>query len=290
MNRVTVTPRRFVAGLVVAIATAALGACSTTAPSSAPQTSGATQSSTVANIEPFSYDIYADVLATYVNDDGFVDYAGLQQDRAALDQFAATIGQVSPATYDAWSDDEKMAFLINAYNVFTLQSIIDQTPLKSSIRDIPGVWRARQFAIAGQSKTLDNIEHDTLRKEFAEPRIHAAVNCASISCPVLRQEPFIAEKLDQQLDEQVSRWLLSPEGIQIDRDAGEVKLSSIFDWFGEDWIPAYSIEEGFSGSDKQKAALNFISQYLSDDDAAYLEAGDYRVKYLDYNWALNQQP
>jgi len=107
---------------------------------------------------------------------------------------------------------------------------------------------------------------------------------------VLLQEPYTAENLDQQLEEQVLRWIQGSEGIQIDREAVEVKISALFDWFGEDWLPAYGVDSGFEGSDKERAALNFMSQYLSDEDAAYLEAGDYRVRYLDYNWALNIQP
>jgi hypothetical protein len=237
----------------------------------------------------FSYDDYAEVLATYVDDQGLVDYVGLQQDRAKLDRFNASIGAVSQDTYRSWSDDQQLAFLINAYNSFTLQSIIDQDPLKSSIRDIPGVWRIRTFEIAGESKTLDNIEHQTIRPTFAEPRIHAALNCSAISCPVLRQDPYTADQLDQQLDEQVSRWLLSSEGIQIDREAGEVSISALFDWFGEDWLEQYGVDTGFAGSDKQRAALNFISQYVSNDDADYLRTGNYRVRYIDYNWALNSQ-
>ncbi|MGB3495809.1 MAG: DUF547 domain-containing protein [Elainellaceae cyanobacterium] len=239
--------------------------------------------------EPFSYEPYAEVLQVYVDEGGQVDYEALQQNRQQLDQFNASIGAVSAATYESWSDEQKIAFLINAYNSFTLQSIIDQDPIKPSIRDIPGVWRIRTFDIAGQSKTLDNIEHQTLRTEFNEPRIHAALNCTALSCPPLRQEPYTAEQLDQQLDQQVEQWLSSPYGVQIDRDAGEVKISEIFDWFGEDWLTDYGVEAGFTGSDKERAALNFMTQYLDDDDAAYLEAGDYQVKYLDYDWSLNQQ-
>ena len=288
-----VTKTRVIRGVMAGVAlmaSAAILGCSTISPDSAQQSNDVAQaSSTTPNVDSFSYDLYADILTTYVDDQGMVDYEGLQQNRAALDQFNASIGEVSPATYSAWSDDEKLAFLLNAYNSFTLQSIIDQNPLKSSIRDIPGVWRIRRFDIAGESKTLDNIEHQTIRVDFSEPRIHAAVNCSAISCPVLRLEPYTADKLEQQLEEQTSRWLLSPEGIQIDRDAGEVRISALFDWFGEDWLAAYSVDSGFEGSAKQRAALNFISKYINDEDAAYLEAGDYRVRYIDYNWALNIQ-
>lgn len=237
----------------------------------------------------FSYEPYAELLQTYVDENGMVDYQSLQQNRQGLDQFNASIGAVSSATYESWSDNQKIAFLINAYNSFTLQSIIDQDPIKDSIRDIPGVWRIRTFEIAGESKTLDNIEHQTLRKDFNEPRIHAALNCTALSCPPLRPEPYVADQLDQQLDEQVEKWLSSSYGVQIDREAAEVKISEIFDWFGEDWLADYGVESGFAGSDKERAALNFMTQYLEPEDAAYLEAGDYQVKYLDYDWSLNQK-
>ncbi|MEO1521185.1 MAG: DUF547 domain-containing protein [Cyanobacteria bacterium J06633_2] len=281
MNRSTVLGFTLLASAIV------LGGCSAISSTSSSSSDAVAQ--VAANSEPFTYDAYAEILETYVDDEGFVDYLGLQQNRTGLDRFNASIGAVSPETYNSWSEDEQLAFLINAYNSFTLQSIIDQDPLKSSIRDIPGVWRIRRFSIAGESKTLDNIEHQTIRVDFNEPRIHAAVNCSAISCPVLRREPFNGENLDQQLEEQTARWLLSSEGIQINRDAGEVRISALFDWFGEDWVGDYSVESGFDGSDKQRAALNFISQYISEEDAEYLQAGGYRVRYLDYNWALNDQ-
>lgn len=261
--------------------------CST--PSSEEPSSEEISSPSSDEADAFSYEPYAELLQTYVDENGMVDYESLQQNRQGLDQFNASIGAVSPATYESWSDEQKIAFLINAYNSFTLQSIIDQDPIKDSIRDIPGVWRIRTFEIAGESKTLDNIEHQTLRKDFNEPRIHAALNCTALSCPTLRQEPYRADQLDQQLDEQVEQWLLSPYGVQIDREAGEVKISEIFNWFGEDWLADYGVESGFAGSDKERAALNFMTQYLSEEDAAYLEAGDYQVKYLDYDWSLNQK-
>lgn len=113
-----------------------------------------------------------------------MDYAGLQANREQLDRFNRSIGKVAPEVYLGWSYAEKLAFLINAYNCFTLQSIIDQQPLKQSIRQIPGVGKRRKFEIAQSQKTLENIEHDTIRQDFNEPRIHAAVVCAAINCPI----------------------------------------------------------------------------------------------------------
>lgn len=238
---------------------------------------------------PFSYDLYAEVLKRYVDDNGRIDYDALKENRESLDQFNQTFGAVPAETYAQWSDQEKIAFLINAYNAFTLQSIIDQTPMKASIRDIPGVWRIRQFDIAGERKTLDNIEHQTLRVDFNEPRIHMALVCAAISCPVLRTEPYTGAKLDEQLEDQVNQFLNSPQGFRIDRDQNKVYLSSIFQWFGDDWKASYTPENGFSGNDAERAVLNFVSQYMTPSDRTYLETGEYEIVYLDYDWSLNKQ-
>lgn len=263
-----------------------LGGCA--AISSTPPT-GVEQTANQQTITPYDLEQYGVSLSEYVNEQGLVDYEGLQGDRASLDQFNISLNEVLPSTYDSWSDSEKIAFLTNAYNSLTLASIVDQTPLKSSIRNIPGVWRVRKHAIMGDSKTLDTIEHGILRKDFNEPRIHAALVCGAFSCPPLRNEPYTAEALDAQLDDQVTQWLTGEHGLKIDREQRTVFISSIFDWFGEDWETSYSTTEGFTGSDTQKAVLNFISNYVSEEDAAYLRAGDYRVKYLDYDWSLNKQ-
>lgn len=257
--------------------------------SSTPTEPDATEQAATNPAAPFDYSLYAGVLEQYVADDGFVDYEGLQANPDALLQFNQSLGQVSPETFDRWSREEQMAFLINAYNSLTLQSIIDQDPLKDSIRDIPGVWRIRRFEVLGSAKTLDEIEHGILRPDYQDPRIHAAVNCSAISCPVLRTEPYVGDRLDQQLDEQVDRWINSPEGIQIDRANNTVAISELFNWFGEDWLADYGTDDGFTGNDKQRAALNFISQQVSPEDAEYLRQGDYDLSYLPYDWSLNIQ-
>ncbi|MGB3613516.1 MAG: DUF547 domain-containing protein, partial [Elainellaceae cyanobacterium] len=161
-------------------------------------------------------------------------------------------------------------------------------PLKASIRDIPGVWKIRKFDIAGDAKTLDTIEHGVLRKDFDEPRIHAALVCAAISCPPLRSEPFRGEALDAQLDDQVNQWLASGQGLVVDQESDRVAISSIFQWFGEDWVPQYENDQ-FPGSDTEKAVLNFVSDYVDPETKAYLEGDTYEVTYLNYDWSLNKQ-
>jgi len=129
--------RRLVVGAILTTSVALAGSCSTVSSNDSQLSTDVTESSTSADTTPFSYDLYEEVLATYVDDQGLVDYKGLQQNRDALDQFNASIGDVSPETYAGWSDAEKMAFLINAYNAFTLQSIIDQEPLSPAF----GIFR-----------------------------------------------------------------------------------------------------------------------------------------------------
>ncbi|NJM96165.1 MAG: DUF547 domain-containing protein [Phormidesmis sp. RL_2_1] len=248
------------------------------------QSSGAAADATV-NLPAF-----ATVLSTYVDDKGLVNYEALQANRQQLDAFNASLALTTPATYESWEAADQIAFLINAYNSLTLKAIIDESPIKASIKDIPGVWRFDQHPILQSQQTLNNIEHDILRANFSEPRIHAALVCAALSCPYLRQEPFTGENLDAQLDDQVQIFLSRPEAFEIDRENNEVRLSAIFDWFGQDWVPGFAPESGFAGNDNERAVLNFISGYLEETDRAYLQQGDYQVSYSYYDWSLNRQP
>ncbi|MEM7757415.1 MAG: DUF547 domain-containing protein [Cyanobacteria bacterium P01_A01_bin.40] len=243
----------------------------------------------VAANQAFDYQDFGDVLQTYVNDQGLVDYAGLQANREQLDRFNQSLGDVTAETYASWSEAEQIAFLTNAYNAFTLQSIIDQNPLKDSIRDISGVWNRRKFTLAGEQRTLNNIEHDILRKEFNEPRIHVALVCAAMSCPPLRNEPYFPETLDAQLNDQTIKFAASPHGFSLDTQDKRVYISSIFKWYGQDFEPSYGTKTKFNGNDKQRAVLNYLSPVLKSETQTFLNQEDYKVKYLDYDWSLNKQ-
>jgi Protein of unknown function, DUF547 len=271
--------------LIVPVAAIALLTSCTNTP---PLAQSANPAAATASAQPLSYETYGTVLKTYVNAKGLVDYSTLQANPQPLKTFVANLGAVPPSTYAAWSEPDKIAFLINAYNAITLESIIDQKPLKKSIKDIWGVWNLNKHALLGEAKTLDNIEHQILRKQFNEPRIHAALVCAAMSCPPLRPEPYTGAKLNTQLDDQVRQWL-STQGLQIDRTQNKVKISAIFDWFGDDWQKQYSIEGKFAGNAKQRATLNFISRYISAPDRDFLAQGKYKLSYLNYDWSLNRQ-
>ena len=266
-----------------------LSGCSSAASSQVNAGAVTAQAGVVTGADEVNTAALASVLEKYVNERGLVDYEGLQADRQALDAYNASLQLTSQESFDSWSEAEQIAFLINAYNSLTLKSIIDESPIKDSIKDIRGVWRFNKHGILGGEQTLNNIEHDILRKNYDEPRIHAALVCAAISCPYLRTEPFVGAELDAQLDDQVRIFLGQPDVFVVDRERGEVVLSSIFDWFTEDWAASFSPDEGFKGSGDERAVLNFISAYVDEADAEYLKTGDYRVRYADYDWALNRQ-
>ena len=116
-----------------------------------------------------------------------------------------------------------------------------------------------------------------------------ALVCAAMSCPILRNEAYTAEELDLQLEDQTKKFIASSQGFKINREQKIVYLSSIFKWYGQDWLPNYGTENKFTGSKKEKAVLNFISQYLNSQDRQYLEQGNYKISYLGYDWSLNKQ-
>lgn len=185
------------------------------------------QSTEVGNSQPLDYQDYATVLSTYVNQLGQVNYGQLKENRADLDRFNQSLGEITPATYAGWTEPEQIAFWINAYNSLTLQAIIDNYPVES-IRKIPGVWKSLQFPVLGEPITLDAIKHQILRQEFNEPRIHMALVCASVGCPNLLQEPYRGETLETQLNDNTRIFLSLERHFSLDPDKERVNLSSIF--------------------------------------------------------------
>jgi hypothetical protein len=249
----------------------------------------------------FAYDDYAAVLSEYVDEEGLVDYAGLSKNRGNLDAFATALANLDGTSYERWNEREKVAFWINVYNGLTLQLIVDHYPIepsmiksvvfpKNSIMQIPGAWKKVTFEVMGERKTLDSIEHEILRAGFDEPRIHMALVCAALSCPILRNEPYVAQRLDEQLNDQARMFLANEKKFRIDREGGVVKLSKIFDWFAEDFVDRYGTgDPSGKRSEKTQAVLNFIRGYVNAADAEYLTSGDYKVKHLKYDWTLNEK-
>jgi hypothetical protein len=246
--------------------------------------------------DTFHIDNYAAVLQAVVGEDGTVDYAALAAHPERLREFLASIDLLTADTYEAWDEDARVAFWINAYNALTLALIVEHYPIvgkageypSSSIRQIAGAWDTISFPVMGEQMTLDHIENAILRGEFGEPRIHMALVCAARSCPPLRREPYAGPDLDAQLDAQTRRFLASPHGFAVDRDAGVVRLSAIFDWFAHDFVEEYGRAPGRFDTPRQ-AVMNFVGRYVSDAHRAYLETDAYRVEYLEYDWTLNER-
>lgn len=256
---------------------------------------------------PFSYAPYARVLKRFVDGKGMVDYAGLKADRGDLDLFVRMVGRLDPKVYDAWPTPAKLAFWTNAYNALTLKLIVDYYPIKprpfgkvlgpaNSIKQIPKRWKSRFFLAMGKAMSLDQIEHEMLRQKgveadkriFEEPRIHVALVCAAASCPPLRNEPFDATRLQAQFADQARKFLADPKRFRIDTEADAVYLSSIFKWFGGDFVAKYLPADGFGSSDDSvRATLNYVAGSVKGEQAEYLRRGEYKVKYLTYDWSLN---
>jgi hypothetical protein len=216
-------------------------------------------------------------------------YAGMAGERAALKAYLATLSDISQATFDGFSKPQQMAFLINAYNAFTVELILTRYPKLASIKDlgsfVQSPWKKKDVPLLGALVSLDHIEHDTLRAKgrYDDPRVHFAVNCASIGCPALREEAFVAERLEAQLDEQAQRFMADRSRNRYSAERDRVEVSKIFDWFAEDF------RSGYKGITSLNQFLGRYANALTDVPAERekLKAGGVTVAYLDYDWKLN---
>lgn len=224
------------------------------------------------NAKPVSHALLSEVLNDYVSVDGHVDYAGLQQDSLRLNQYLELLETHHPN--GSWTSNERKAYWINAYNAFTLRLIIRNYPVES-IKELGGAiykvntpWDIRFIIIEGYDYDLNNIEHDILRKEWQDARIHFAVNCASVSCPILMNTAYEPSTLDEQLDHAARLFINDPERNKLSENRAE--LSKIFRWFSGDFT-------------REGALIDFINRYAEDPVSANAS-----ITYLDYDWGLNR--
>ncbi|AMQ56149.1 DUF547 domain-containing protein [Algoriphagus sanaruensis] len=229
----------------------------------------------MAGTTPPSHQIWDQLVKAHVKPSGMVDYKGFIKDKAKLEQYLKLISENAPDR-KIWSKNQQLAYWINAYNAFTVKLIVDNYPTQS-IRDlgpklkiplIRDVWHYKFFKIGGVESSLDEIEHSILRKEFDEPRIHFAINCASVSCPPLLNEAFMAEKLESQLQKVAVAFINDPTRNKINPE--KVQISSIFSWFQGDFT-------------KKGSLIDFLNQY-----SKVKIKSNAKVSHLDYNWNLNE--
>ncbi|MCH7513450.1 MAG: DUF547 domain-containing protein [Bacteroidetes bacterium] len=230
-----------------------------------------TQKSTI-----LKHQVWDELLHEFVDNEGMINYKGFITERARLQQYLTQLSR-NPPDKESWSQEEQLAYWINAYNAYTIALIIEHYPL-SGIKDIgssiqiPFVnspWDIKFIEIGGKKINLNNIEHSILRKEFNEPRIHFAIVCASMSCPQLRNEAYTASALNAQLDEQASAFI--NDRFRNDIASDRIEISKIFQWFTGDFT-------------KNGTLIDFLNKY-----SKIKIQTDADITYKKYDWTLNEQ-
>lgn len=228
--------------------------------------------------------------------DGLVYYRALQSQRGRLDRYAAAL-DVPAATYDAWSAEQKMAFWVNAYNTFVLQTVIDRYPIRgrspdypsSSVRQIPGAFDRTPHRAAGRSVTLDEIEK-TILPAFKEPRLYLALGRGAVGSGRLRSEAYTAARLKTQLEAVQAEFVRDEHMIAIDRTAGTMSVTPIVSWNGEHFVDAY--DTGSNGAMAQRSPIEralvaFISPNLLPLEREFVQQNQFKVMYRPFDWRLN---
>jgi hypothetical protein len=226
-------------------------------------------------------DSWGAVLARF-HSAGGVDYAALAGDRSDLDSYLGDLGRARPT---AMTEEEGLAFWVNAYNAVVLEMVLRSYPDLGSVQDVSGFFDKLTFPVAGEELTLDEIEDRALA--FGDPRVHFAVVCASTGCPDLREEPYVAARLDAQLEDQTRRFLAQSEkGLRFEADENRLWLSSIFKWYAGDFTGGSTVVAFFARS----KVVEWLGPFLAPELAAEIRESEPSVRYLDYDWSLNDRP
>lgn len=205
-----------------------------------------------------------ELLQKHVSAQGKVDYPSFQKEEPKLNQYVQFLSKTVPSK-DA-SKNKKLAYWINAYNAFTVKLILKHYPLKS-IQDLQNPWKQKFIKLGDQSYSLEQIENDILRN-YGDPRIHFAINCASQSCPKLNNHKYQATKINEQLDEAVTSFLEDSSKNKIQKD--KISVSKIFDWYQDDFKEAGGV-------------IPFINQF-----SKIKVSSSAQIEYKKYDWSLNE--
>jgi hypothetical protein len=232
----------------------------------------------------FDHGLWDAIVSEYAVEGGRrFDYRGLKREEHRLTTY---LDALSTADLESLSGPELEALFLNAYNAFTVRTILDRMTASgefeiASIRDIPDVFTREAHRVGGFRLSLDQIEHNILRPTFRDPRLHFAVNCASISCPPLPQDAFEGGRLEEQLERATGNVLRNPDYVSVEKD--ELLLTKILDWYGGDFVnPQYR------GS--AKSVPDFVAKYASGEVRRFLDErkGDVKVLFREYDWRLNR--
>ena len=216
-----------------------------------------------------------EVLNTYVNNAGRVDYKSIRENPFSLQPFLAFVASVSPQSHPELfpTNDDKKAYWINTYNGLMIQAVIEN-PKISSVKEIGwgyGVFWRKKFKVGGELLTLNHIEHKILRSQYQDYRIHFAINCASNSCPPIGQRILTGFNLDQQLNDKTREFINNPANVMVDHKKKIIVLSKIFKWYKKDF------ESGGT------TLVEFLNKYRDEP----IHSSNYGIKFQDYDWGLN---
>jgi len=251
----------------------------------------------------YFHDKCAGILKEFVNDNGMVNYTGLRRKRLELRALLREFNTLEQGEYESWSREDKIAFWINVYNLQKLRVVTDNYPIEPSSRILTIFYRgtnnirhieekitSHKFLVMDEEFTFAAIEKRFFRGEFDDHRIFFALSNACLSSPPLRNEPYYGDNLDEQLDEQTERFLSSPLAFSIDREKQKVYLSALFQssWYGREFVHKFAIDRKFKDQPAEtRAVLNFITNYISKENVNFLETGNYTIKYMTFDWTIN---
>jgi hypothetical protein len=226
----------------------------------------------------FDHTAFNELLSAHVDESaGTVDYAALAEERDKLDAY---LGRIAEADLTDLSADAQLALLINAYNGYTLQLILENYPDIDSIQDLSDPWSTERFEVGGHTLSLDQIEHGLIRPIYRDPRIHFAVNCAAVDCPHLADEAYTGENLDQQLEAQTEAILTKEKFVRLEDDT--LRFPRVMKWYRVDFV-----DDSFDGSAAN--IPSYLADYTRKEVRTFIAQhdGDPPAEPLEYDWSLN---
>ena len=226
--------------------------------------------------DSFSHDLFDQVLQEHVDEAGQVNYTKLKANPEKLEAYLDLLAFADP---EELPYNERLTFWVNAYNALVIKGVVNHYPITSvkKVKLFNGFFSRLKFQVAGKMYTLDGIEHGTIREEFVDPRVHFVLVCASSSCPPLANRAYTADTIEEGLETATFNFVRNPEQVRIDRAKRHLYLSKIFKWYEDDF------KEGYDG------AVDFLADYLPPEDTEFLESTEVKLRYLDYDWTLNDQ-
>ncbi len=218
-----------------------------------------------------------------------VDYTQFKKKSSQLSHYLKALSGINKKQFKLWSKDQQKAFLINAYNAYTIELVLSEYPDLESIKDIGSFfsnpWKKQFFILLENKRSLDDLEHKLLRQEgvYDDPYIHVALVCASIGCPALRNEAYTADKIEQQLTSSMQRFLSDKQRNQYNSDTNTLEVSKIFDWYKNDFT------RGHRGLFSLSDLFAQYSDALSNDpkEQNLIRLKRVQIDFLDYDWRLN---